>query len=165
MVSPNHLVRFRQHIRRDCQADLLGGFGVDDQLELLWLLHGNFSRFGAFQNLVDICRTARRASLGRTSLSNSSRLPDRSAPSVDNPVIFPPGRARLVTNPLPTGSGSCKKTMGIVVVASLAARVSVAPVVTITSTLSRTSSAARAGARVKFPSALRYSMMMFFPST
>jgi hypothetical protein len=27
-----------------------------------------------------------------------------------NPVIFPPGRARLVTNPFPIGSGSCKKT-------------------------------------------------------
>ena len=41
--------------------------------------------------------------------------------------MFPPGRARLATNPLPTGSVSCVITMGIVVVASLAARVAVGP--------------------------------------
>ena len=80
-------------------------------------------------------------------------------------MIFPPGRARLVTSPFPIGSGSCKKTMGIVAVASLAARVSVAPDETMTSTLRRKSSAARAGARLKFPSGFGYSMVMFFPST
>ena len=53
--------------------------------------------------------------------------------------------------------------MGIVAVASLAARVSVAPDVTMTSTLRRKSSAARAGARLKFPSGFGYSMAMFFP--
>src|SRR5437773_3239076 len=39
------------------------------------------------------------------------------------PVTLPPGRARLSTNPLATGSPSCAKTMGIVPVAALAARV------------------------------------------
>ena len=36
---------------------------------------------------------------------------------MDNPVIFPPGRARLTMKPLPTGSGSCAMTMGMVLVA------------------------------------------------
>ena len=79
--------------------------------------------------------------------------------------MLPPGRARLATNPLPTGSVSVAMTMGTVVVASLAARVTVGPVVTIKSTLRRTSSAASAARRSNFPSAYRYSMTMFFPST
>ena len=77
--------------------------------------------------------------------------------------MFPPGRARLVTNPEPTGSESCAMTMGIVEVASLAARVAVGPPVTITSTLRRTSSAASAGRRSGFPSARRHSTTSFFP--
>src|SRR5206468_798424 len=56
-------------------------------------------------------------------------------------------------------------TMGIVAVASLAARVGDGPEMTITSNLRRTSSAASAGRRSGFPSAYRYSMTMFFPST
>ena len=54
-------------------------------------------------------------------------------------------------------------TMGIVAVASLAARVAFDPTVTITSTLRRTNSAAIARSRSMFPSAYRYSMTMFFP--
>src|SRR5262249_15111223 len=95
----------------------------------------------------------------------SSRLPLSSGAKVDSPVMFPPGRARLATNPLLTGSVSFAMTMGIVVVASLAARVANVPVVTTTSTLRRTSSAASAGRRSFFPSAYRGSMRMFFPST
>ena len=64
--------------------------------------------------------------------------------------MFPPGRARLATNPLPTGSLSCAMTMGIVAVASLAARVSVEPAVTMTSTLRRTSSAASVREAIEF---------------
>ena len=65
--------------------------------------------------------------------------------------MFPPGRARLATNPLPTGSLSNAMTIGIVVVASLAARVAVGPPVTMTSTLRRTNSAASSGRRSSFP--------------
>src|SRR5262249_62018864 len=35
----NHPIRPCQHIRRNRQADLLGGFQIDDELELLRLLH------------------------------------------------------------------------------------------------------------------------------
>ena len=41
-------------------------------------------------------------------------------------MTLPPGRARLVTSPLETGSETEKKTMGRVLVACLAARAGVA---------------------------------------
>jgi hypothetical protein len=62
--------------------------------------------------------------------------------------MFPPGRARLATKPLPTGSGSCAMTMGIVTVASLAAPVTGGLAETMMSTLRRTSSAASAGKKI-----------------
>ena len=97
------------------------------------------------------------------SFNSSSRFPLSSGASVDNPVMFPPGRARLAMNLLPTGSVSFVMTMGIVVVASFAARVGNGPAVTMMSTLRRTSSAASAGRRSSFPSAYRNSMTIFFP--
>ena len=55
--------------------------------------------------------------------------------------------------------------MGIVLVAFFAAGIAgVPPAATMTSTLSRTNSAARSGSRSSFPSASWYSMAMFFPS-
>ena len=74
--------------------------------------------------LVEFPRTATRESLGTISFKSSNRFPLSSGARVDNPVMFPPGRARLATKPFPTGSASCIMTMGIVTVASLAARVS-----------------------------------------
>jgi len=50
------------------------------------------------------------------------------------PVTLPPGRARLVTNPLPIGSAALCMTMGIVLVAPLAALIAGVADVTITST-------------------------------
>src|SRR5947208_1978904 len=106
-----------------------------------------------------------RESLGTISFRNSSCFPVISGARVDNPVMFPPGRARRSTNPLPTGSVSCPITIGIVEVASLAARVDDGPDVTMISTLRRTSSAASAGRPSGFPSAYRHSMTIFFSST
>jgi len=71
---------------------------------------------------------------------------------VESPVMFPPGRARLATNPLRTGSGSAAITIGIVAVASRAAPM-VRPRATMTFTGMRTSSAASADKRSRFPSA------------
>ena len=65
-------------------------------------------------------RTATRESLGTISFRSSSRLPLNSGANVVNPVIFPPGRARLATNPSPTGSLSCAITIGICCCRSLA---------------------------------------------
>jgi hypothetical protein len=51
--SLNHLVRSRQHIGGNRQADLLGRFQIDNELELCRLLHREISGFGAFENFVD----------------------------------------------------------------------------------------------------------------
>ena len=84
---------------------------------------------------------------------------------LDKPVTLPPGRARLPTSPLPTGSPTAVITMGMVLLAPFAANASGAPVTTIRSTLRRTRSAASSsGERSFFCSANRYSMVMFFPS-
>ncbi len=45
-------VRSRQHVRRNRQADLLGCFKIDDELELGWLFYRQFSGLGAFQDFV-----------------------------------------------------------------------------------------------------------------
>ena len=48
------LVRSRQHVRRNRQTDLLGGFEVDDEFELGGLLDRKIRGLGAFQDLVHI---------------------------------------------------------------------------------------------------------------
>src|SRR4029077_20438830 len=102
-------------------------------------------------------RTATRETPGRISLSGPSRFTASSGKRVASPVTFPPGRARLATNPWPTGSETATATMGIVVVACFAARAAGPPVVTMRSTLRRTRSAARSGNRTILPSANRHS--------
>src|SRR5207244_12532412 len=62
----------------------------------------------------------------------------------------PPGRARLVTSPMATGSGSAMNTKGTALVTFLAATALPAGAATITSTLSSISSAASAGSRPIF---------------
>jgi len=105
-------------------------------------------------------RTATRAILGMASLSNASRFPFNSRERVINPVMFVPGRPKLTMNPSSTGLSSAAMTMGMVLVACFAAYVVPVPPVTITSTFSRTSSAANAGRRCTFPSANRSRMAM-----
>jgi hypothetical protein len=55
------------------------------------------------------------------SLSNSIHLPLNDASMFMNPVIFPPGRGKLATNPLPTGSETTTNTIGIVLVSRCSA--------------------------------------------
>ena len=62
-----------------------------------------------------------------TSFNNSNRFPVKSGETELSPVMFPPGRARLATSPLATGSLLLVMTMGIVVVARLTARVPTVP--------------------------------------
>jgi hypothetical protein len=47
----DHLIRPREHIRRDRQADLLGGFQVDNKLELCRLLDGKVAGLAPFKIL------------------------------------------------------------------------------------------------------------------
>src|SRR5215470_919729 len=50
----DHLIRSRQHVRRNRQTDLLRGFEIDDQLKLRRLLYREISRLSAFENLVHV---------------------------------------------------------------------------------------------------------------
>src|SRR5262249_52462119 len=70
--------------------------------------------------------------------NSSSCLPPKSPRTrVWNPVTLPPDRARVSTRPRLTGSATLTKTIGIVDVASLAARVERGADVTMTSTFRR----------------------------
>ena len=83
-----------------------------------------------------------------------------------SPVMFPPGRASVEIHPTATASPEAGAMMiGMVVVARLAASVDEPPCATITSILSRTSSAASSGSRSSLPSAKRASYAMLRPST
>ena len=73
------------------------------------------------------------------------------------PVAFPLGWLRLATTPAATGSIPSWKTIGIVVVAALAASVAGMVMATITDTRRRTNSAAKAGNRSYWLSAQLYS--------
>src|SRR5262245_14249051 len=76
-----------------------------------------------------------RAALGTRSWKSPSRLAATSRVKKLMPVALPPGRARLATRPNLTGSSPTPKTIGIVVVAALAAwAVAVWPGVAITAT-------------------------------
>src|SRR5262249_8866281 len=87
---------------------------------------------------------------GINSRESSSRLPAISAAWFDDPVTFPPGRARLATKPVPTGSPADANTIGMTDVACFAARTDAVPQVTMTSTFSRTNSAAISARRSLF---------------
>src|SRR5215472_13531811 len=58
---------------------------------------------------------------GIVARSSSSRFGPICAVKLVTPVRLPPGRARLATSPIATGSPPTKNTIGIVVVAALAA--------------------------------------------
>ena len=72
-------------------------------------------------------RTVTQVTAGTASLSSSNCLPMNAALGPETPVIFPPGRARVLTNPARSGSVRVTMTMGIVAVACWAARAAGAP--------------------------------------
>ena len=83
---------------------------------ILRILHEDFMK-----RIGTVARNASRDIFGRISLSRSSLFPASSGIILDIPVMFPPGCARLATKPLRTGSPTPIITIGIVVVAFLAA--------------------------------------------
>ena len=99
--------------------------------------------------------TAIRLARGRISRTNCNLFPARSVDKSVMPVTLPPGCPRLATRPLPTGSATAAITMGIVLVARFAALTAGVAEVTISSTLSATSSVARAASRSSFSAAQR----------
>ncbi len=54
VALPNHLIRPHQNVRRNRQADLLGGFKIDHQLKLGRLLNRQIGGLGSLENLVNI---------------------------------------------------------------------------------------------------------------
>src|SRR5262249_56846782 len=83
---------------------------------------------------------------------------------VEGPVTLPPGRDSLAPRPLPPGSPTAAKTIGMTDVACFAAITDGVPCATMTSTFSRTNSAAISAARSLRPSAQRYSIVPVRPS-
>src|SRR5262249_36881982 len=71
--------------------------------------------------LPGLISTATRTALGASSCSRPNRLAATSQMKMLMPVALPPGRARLDTRPTFTGSSPTPNTIGIVVVAALAA--------------------------------------------
>src|SRR2546422_4975469 len=80
-----------------------------------------------FTGFAEFQRTATRDILGTASLRTSISFALKSGLKNDIPVILPPGRARLATNPARTGSPLGAMTIGIVRVACFAARTSPSP--------------------------------------
>src|SRR5262245_16283444 len=80
-------------------------------------------------------------------LSSCSCFAAKSGSISESPVTFPPGRARFVTRPDPTGSATIAMTMGMVDVARFAVRVTTVLSATITSTSLLTRSATNSGTR------------------
>ena len=80
-------------------------------------------------------------------------------------MTLPPGRERLSTSPILSGYEEVVITIGIVLVACLAARIACVPDATMMSGLSATSSIARAGKRSGLPSDHRHSIVTLRPST
>ena len=99
--------------------------------------------------------TRTREILGTASFSSSSRLAPRGEAMNVIPVTFPPGRARLATSPVPTGSPSGIMTIGTVRVAFFAAWAAGVVVTTMMSAFSRKQSAASEGNRSPWPAAER----------
>src|SRR5215468_960647 len=135
----------------------LQSHGASRRLTSLNVISVNVAKAG-------LTSTATRVAAGISWRRSSSRFAANSAPSQLMPVRLPPGRARLATRPNLTGSSPPTKTIGIVVVAALAANAEV-PTVAITATRRRTRSAASAGSRSVRLSAQRYSIATFSPST
>jgi hypothetical protein len=103
---------------------------------------------------------------GTRSRSRLSALVPSSSEKKVMPVTLSPGWRRFVTRPIFTGSAPVLNTTGMVVVAFLAAKLDGGPpTAAMTLTLRRTKSAASSGRRSTLPSAQRYSIATFWPTT
>src|SRR5712692_661185 len=89
--------------------------------------------------------TATRENFGTASLRSCTRFAAISTALTARPVTFPPGRAKLATRPVSTGSAVPTITIGTVFVTLAASSAATVPGVTSMSTLAATSSAASCG--------------------
>jgi hypothetical protein len=113
-----------------------------------------------------VISTPRRVTRGRSSCRRPNCFGIISLLISVNPVTLPPGRLRLATSPIWTGSPDVVKTIGIVAVSALAASAATEnPGATMTSTLRRTISAAASARRSGVSSPHRNSIARLRPST
>src|SRR5215831_19064275 len=89
------------------------------------------------------------------SLSSSNHFPPRPYSKMVNPVALRPGRARLSTKPLATGSTTCANTIGTLRVACSSAAVTGVPVARMASGASATNSTAYFRKRSRSPAPQR----------
>jgi hypothetical protein len=89
---------------------------------------------------LGLITSAARVTRGAISLSIASHFPATVVSKLVRPVTLPPGRGKLATKPLPTGSRTTAKTMGMVRVCCSSAAVLGVPCEKITSGCSATSS-------------------------
>ena len=99
------------------------------------------------------------------SRNSASRLAATAPEKKPTQVRLPPGRFKPLTSPSAIGSPLVVKTVGMVVVARLAASAAALSLATITATFWRTRSAASAGIRSYCPSPQRSSIVASRPST
>src|SRR5215467_3591193 len=126
----------------------------------------SFTVLSALSTLLGFTSTPMRAVLGRSSDLIPSLFFVSSAEKKLIPVALLSGRERLATRPSLTGSSPTPNTIGIVVVAAFAASAAgVLAEVTITLTRRRIRSSTSSGNRWYWPSAQRYSIDTFWPST
>ena len=124
--------------------------------------HLGFFPFPLFAGLPRVGQDCNPGDPGMVSLSISTRLPANSEAMLVTPVTLPPGRARLATMPaqrdhaMPINDWDIFDDFG---------SVGCAGPIENDITLRRTNSAARSGKRSNLPSAYRFSVMMFLPST
>jgi hypothetical protein len=82
IVSLDHPIRSRQHIRRDRQANLLGRFQIDRKLELCRLLNRQVCRLSPFENFVHEVRGAPHRIMTAGGIGNQATVFDkRSSPT------------------------------------------------------------------------------------
>src|SRR5262245_64411718 len=55
LFSLDHLIRSRQHVRWDCQTDLLRRVQINDEFEFGRLLHREIGGLGALKDFVNVC--------------------------------------------------------------------------------------------------------------
>src|SRR5262249_58652708 len=83
--------------------------------------------FAALDEFFGFRSIATRDTFGATLSNTSTTFGLMSELRFESPVVLPPGRPRLATNPLPTGSLEVGITMGIVAVAFCAALITGVP--------------------------------------
>src|SRR5262249_16420319 len=146
----------------------------------LWPLAGN--RTGCLLLMAAVCAspstdstqagsagltsTPMREAPGTSSCSSANRFATNSPVKKLMPVAWHPGRLRLPTKPTLTGSSPTPKTIGMAEVAACTARTTVGGLPGMAMiTTRRRKSAANSGMRSYRPSAQRYSIATFCPST